>query len=105
MRATAISVRDRLAAFVTERFPFAIDLVSTVVARLPPPPDKAEALDAWRQTVTSALSAALSRPDALPDIETTPGVTAEKRWLQGVQELVEACDGFLHREAIAAGFS
>jgi len=107
MRATAISLRDRLAAFVTERFPFALDGVSAVVARLPAPPDAPDALDAWRQTVTSAIGKSLARPTgaALPDLETTPGITPEQRWSQAVKALVDACDGFLRREAIAASFT
>src|SRR4051794_39976435 len=105
MRATAISLRDRFAAFVTERFPFAVDAVSAAIARLPGAPDKPDALDAWRDSAISAIRTAVSKPAALPDVETTPGVAAAQRWSQAVHVLVEACDGFLRREAIAASFS
>ena len=39
-------------------------------------------------------------PDGLPD--TTPGVSVERRLALATTELLEACDGFLRREAIAA---
>ena len=45
----------------------------------------------------------LTAPDGID--ETTPGVTAVKRLEQARAEIVEACDGFLAREAIRASLT
>ena len=42
-------------------------------------------------------------PGNLPDA--TPGVSVEKRLGQARAELLEACDGFLARESLAAGLT
>src|SRR5437764_5407335 len=39
------------------------------------------------------------------DLETTPGVTVEQRLDEAKRTLLEDCDGFLRREAIAASLT
>jgi 2-oxoisovalerate dehydrogenase E1 component len=87
-------VAQRLAAFVVESYPFAL----------------AAARDAWTSASgdgsnefgesRARFCADLRRrlgvaPADLP--ETTPRVTARHRWEHAVDELVDACDGFLRR--------
>jgi 2-oxoisovalerate dehydrogenase E1 component len=109
-RAVAAELARRLVAFVTEQFPFALDVVTrSVVPRIAGALDGAgagpAALDALRATAREALVAALevrTAPDALPP---TPGVAAAQRGQQAVEEVADAVDGFLRREAIAASFT
>src|SRR5438876_4290439 len=81
-------VEARLAAFVVERFPFAIAAVQR--ARETSPRDLRTELRRQLRTIDVA---------DLP--ETTPGVSAEERWKTAVDELLDAVDGFLARDAIA----
>ena len=82
----------RLAAFVLERFPFA----SAAVQR---------ALDASPRDLRAEIQHQL-RDVAVAELpETTPGVSAEERWNAAVAELLEAVDGFMAREAIAASLT
>jgi 2-oxoisovalerate dehydrogenase E1 component len=90
----------RLAAFVAERFPFAL---APVLEALGPALDAAapdaaslEALRAEAESILGALP--LRSPDG---IETTPGVLATERLEIARRELVLAVSGFLRREAIA----
>jgi pyruvate/2-oxoglutarate/acetoin dehydrogenase E1 component/TPP-dependent pyruvate/acetoin dehydrogenase alpha subunit len=93
-------VGARLGAFVLERFPFAAGAVASVVEAL----DGAAASDApaiarLRAGLPKALRAALGQPPPdLPDC--TPTVAPGARWRVAVEELIEACDGFLHRAEI-----
>ena len=85
----------RLGAFVTERFPFALDLVLASF-------DAAGAESGpFRAELTRRFAAAPPAP--LPD--TTPSVTAESRRARAIDELADACEGFLRREAIKASLS
>ena len=85
----------RLGAFVTERYPFALDLVLGALETAGPEADR--------------FSAELRRRyDAKPPIdlgETTPCVSAETRRAQAIAELAGACEGFLRRDAIKASLS
>src|SRR5688572_11965461 len=92
----AAGVGTRLCAFVLERFPFALPLVRPLVA-------SGEPLD--RASFDKALRRALSEidPRELPD--TTPHVTATARLEQATSALLDACDGFIAREAIAASLT
>src|SRR6185295_7605088 len=82
----------RLAAFVLERFPFAI----TAVQR---------ALDASPGNFRQELEKQL-RTVAVSDLpETTPGVSARDRLTAAVEELLDAVDGFLARDAIASSLT
>ncbi len=97
----------RLSAFVLERFPFALSLVQGVVAALPalgaqPAPTE---IDAHRDQFLQRLAGACGALDVgnLPD--TTPGVDAGRRYALARASLLEACEGFLAREAIAASLT
>jgi 2-oxoisovalerate dehydrogenase E1 component len=100
---------SRFAAFVTERHPLAVTLVLDVfdvVAAKPKPRDHA-GLDAirppFRRELARRLYEVLRAPEGTD--HTTPGTTAVRRMEQARAELVEACDGFLRREAIAASLT
>ena len=90
--AAATASAARLAAFVVERFPFAV----TAVQR---------ALEASPRDLRTEIQRQLRDIDVgdLPD--TTPGVAAEERWTAAVTELLDAVDDFLAREAIAASLT
>jgi 2-oxoisovalerate dehydrogenase E1 component len=99
------SVAARFGAFVLERYPFA---AATAVAVLDAPGagDLADgpSIERARARVPQALRRALASPP--PDLpETTPAVTAQARWTAAVDELVDACDGFLRRAAIEASLT
>lgn len=101
---------SRLSAFITERHPLAVALVLDVFdavggAKLKPR-DHA-ALDAlrtpFRRELARRLYDALKVPEGTD--HTTPGTSAIKRMEQARAELVDACDGFLRRAAIAASLT
>lgn len=98
---------SRFGAFVAERYPFALpaaldafDLVSRSGA-----PTDSTTIESWRSAIARELTRRLvaNPPEGLA--ETTPGTSAGDRLAQARQELIEACDGFLHREAIAASLT
>jgi 2-oxoisovalerate dehydrogenase E1 component len=98
---------SRFGAFVAERYPFALtsaldafDLVSRSGT-----PTESKTIDRWRAALARELTRRLvaDPPDGLA--ETTPGTSAGDRLAQARQELIAACDGFLHREAIAASLT
>lgn len=101
---------SRLAAFVTERHPLALSLVLDVFdhaggARIKP--RDAAGLEAlrgpFRRELARRLYDTLRAPEGTD--QTTPGTPANKRMEQARAELVEACDGFLRREGIAASLT
>jgi 2-oxoisovalerate dehydrogenase E1 component len=96
---------SRLGAFVAERHPLALALAldALAAARKSAGADsdtkQIEALRApFRRELAKRLYQVLTAPDGID--ETTPGVAAIKRLEQARAEIVEACDGFLAREAI-----
>jgi 2-oxoisovalerate dehydrogenase E1 component len=101
------SVAARFGGFVLERHPFAaaaavsaLDVLADTCGDL----TTADAIERTRARLPQALRRALSSPPTgLP--ETTPAVTAAARWVAAVDELVEACDGFLRRAAIEASLT
>jgi pyruvate/2-oxoglutarate/acetoin dehydrogenase E1 component/TPP-dependent pyruvate/acetoin dehydrogenase alpha subunit len=87
-------VAQRLGAFVLERYPFAAAAAAVAIAKT----------GASRADLPAALRRALQPPPAdLPDC--TPGVPSAARWRMAVEELIEACDGFLHRAEIRASLT
>jgi 2-oxoisovalerate dehydrogenase E1 component len=101
---------SRFAAFVAERYPFALRHameafetagVSAIKGR------DAVKLDAARPALRRALAKSLYEQVAPPEgiVETTPGVPAARRLEQARAELVDACDGFLRRAAIEASLT
>ena len=96
----------RLCAFVLERFPFALPIVQGVVAETRASSAKtADAVESLRRTLIRRLERALAEIEAADLPETTPHVTAPKRLDQARRALLEACDGFLAREAIAVSLT
>jgi 2-oxoisovalerate dehydrogenase E1 component len=101
---------SRFAAFIAERYPFALDhaVEAFEAAGLPAIKGRdAAKLDAARPALRRALAKSLYERVAAPDgtSETTPGVTAARRLEQARAELVDACDGFLRRAAIEASLT
>src|SRR5689334_9773194 len=104
---TSSSLRDRFVAFVAEQSPFALGVATAAFDRVAPrPPAASEAgVEALRAPLAAALRSAADFPSPPKALETTPGVTVRQRLAQGLDALVALCDGFLRREAIAAGLT
>ncbi|MGZ8729844.1 MAG: alpha-ketoacid dehydrogenase subunit alpha/beta [Thermoanaerobaculia bacterium] len=84
----------RFGAFVAERFPFALPAAMRAF-------EEANGnAGALRATLESAL-----RIDVASLPETTPRVSAGARVQQATDEIVDACEGFLRREEIAASLT
>jgi 2-oxoisovalerate dehydrogenase E1 component len=99
------SVASRFTAFVLERFPFAAAAAAAALDSVGAG-DLADAagLERARTALPQALRRALSPPP--PELpETTPSVGAMARWTSAVDELIDACDGFLRRAALALTIS
>ena len=97
----------RYAAFVAERHPFAL---KPALTSLKPLIATTSDIDALREPLRKALESSLALALA-PDVEvgnvpeTTPGVNVSERFHQAVREIIDASDGFLRREAIAASLT
>ena len=101
-----MALRDRFLAFVTEQFPFASAAAAAAFDRaVKRAPTASAALDALRPPLARALRAAVEWPSGGDRLETTPGTSVKARRQQGLDALVDACDGWLAREAIAASFT
>ena len=101
---------SRFAAFVAERYPFALPFALEVFESAGLSSIKgrdAVKLDAARPVLRRALAKALYDNVTAPEgiAETTPGTSALKRLEQARSEVVEACDGFLRRAAIEASLT
>jgi 2-oxoisovalerate dehydrogenase E1 component len=101
------TLADRLMSFVVERYSFALPAVQRALqscdaAQRSTDPASIEQL---RPMLGDELRRQLNQISAgdLPD--TTPGVTAAARLQTARDELSEACDGFLAREAISASLT
>ena len=96
-------VDARLLLFVTERVPFAADLVARALkATAHKTLETPAAIDAFRRPFATTLRdlAAKAWPEIDAGAEVTPGVDAAARRTQAIDALVAACDGQLAREAI-----
>jgi 2-oxoisovalerate dehydrogenase E1 component len=102
----ATDLARRLEAFVTERFPFAVAPVRAAfdASKSSFKPDEAS-LEPLRAAFEAALRTRLQNLAPTEHIETTPGVEAPERFKLATDELVDACDGFLHRAAIRASLT
>jgi 2-oxoisovalerate dehydrogenase E1 component len=89
---------DRFTAFLAERHPFA--LRAAVRAFESVEGDGAPDAAALRTALEEALAFDFA---GVP--ETTPGVAPSQRMQQAIAEVLDACDGFFRREAIAASFT
>jgi 2-oxoisovalerate dehydrogenase E1 component len=102
---TMSSLGARLRSFVLERVPFALPMVDRALDAISAPKRcSAEEIDAFRTSFKQVLAthAAL---DVKKIPEPTPGVDSRARSEQAIQDLLDACDGFLARQAIAAGLT
>ncbi|HEY0142749.1 MAG TPA: thiamine pyrophosphate-dependent enzyme [Thermoanaerobaculia bacterium] len=98
------SLHDRFAAFVAERHPFALKPAVRAFESLLADSDDLDALrEPLRRELEAMLAEALAIEQELP--ETTPGVSANERLQHAIAEVLEGCDGFLRREAIAASIT
>jgi TPP-dependent pyruvate/acetoin dehydrogenase alpha subunit len=100
--AAARALGDRLAAFVAERFPFALATVRKAFesASARQPLETAADIRALRSRLRSALERGVTWPSTSGDLETTPRVTMHDRLAQAAAGLVEECDALLERSAI-----
>jgi 2-oxoisovalerate dehydrogenase E1 component len=110
-----MTLRARFAAFVAERHPFALRPASGALEQAIAGRELDEhdgfALDALReplrrlleQTLSEALVPATMFDEPIPD--TTPGTSINQRFNHAVLEVIDSCDGFVRREAIAASLS
>ena len=102
----ATDLARRLEAFVVERFPFAVAPVRAAFDACKGAVRADEAsLDALRATFEAALRSRLQNLAPTERLETTPGVEAPERFQAAIEELVDACDGFLRRAAIRASLT
>ena len=104
---TRLPLAARFGAFVAERFPFALAPAFEAFRSVSPsdPGRDEAAIEALRRPVSEALLRAIDHLPAESFGDTVPGVTVETRMQQAKTELLEACDGFLRREAIEASLS
>src|SRR5262245_9191623 len=117
--ARATGLLARFASFVAERHPFALRPAVAALDILTGSQEIDEtdawAIDALREPLRRVLLQTLSdflAPDAaaaqkleggVP--ETTPGVSVNQRLNHAVMEVIDACDGFLRREAITVSLT
>ena len=96
---------ERFGAFVTERHPFALAIALDAFASAGGhDADSEAAIERLRREFPTQLR---KRTAPLPDDfgETTPGVEAHARFAAALDELVDACDGFLRRAALRASLT
>jgi 2-oxoisovalerate dehydrogenase E1 component len=108
------SLSGRFAAFVAERFPFALGAATAAfhrAAREGAEWTDASAIEQLRDSLRAMLTDSLGQHASLGTIrrdevpETTPRVSIDQRLSAAATELIEACDGFLRREAIGASLT
>jgi hypothetical protein len=103
------SLTRGFAEFVTGRFPFALDVaLQAVDACVPTASGSAgdeRAIEELRPRLRDDLRSRLLARGPREPGETTPGVAASRRFEGAVEELVEACDGFLRRWAIRSSLT
>src|SRR5262245_21054137 len=100
------SLNLRRLSFVIERYPFAVPIVERALESCPVPDSASNAaIEKFRQPFRKALANHSAAIDLGGVPDPTPGVAAKQRLSQARQELLDACDGLLAREAIAASLS
>jgi 2-oxoisovalerate dehydrogenase E1 component len=98
------TLADRLMSFVVERYPFALPAVQQALQSCQHPTDPSS-IEQLRPVFADELRWQLDEITAGDLPETTPGVTSAARMQMAREELIEACDGFLEREAIIASLT
>jgi 2-oxoisovalerate dehydrogenase E1 component len=106
--AQATGVAARLEAFILDRYPFALPAVQEALravggGRLRE--RDVPAIESLRLVLRRELKRALDAIDIGEVADPAPGVTAERRIERARKALINACDGFLAREAIAASLT
>lgn len=103
------ALASRFGAFVADRFPFALapalEAFEAACRGPAPAPHDAAALESLRAPLRRELARLLAGGPPAGLAETSPGKTAAQRLDAAREELLEACDGFLAREAIAASLT
>jgi hypothetical protein len=101
------SLDSRLRAFVLERHPFAMSMVQQILDEVPIPEieQSPAAIEETGQQFRSTLGEALSTVSVSDLPDPTPGVSADARLKTARQELLDDCDGFFARAAIAASLT
>ena len=92
-------VRERFAAFVAERHPFAARAAVEAFEAA----DRNGGLD--RRRVSEELRRRLGAMDPKVAAETTPGISAHQRFEAATDEVLAACEGFLDRAALRASLT
>ena len=98
-------------AFVAERYPFALERALAAFEAASAPSGGAPAsIDRLAERIAAEIRARCvdigAAPLSLADLgETTPRVTARQRFGSAVDELADACEGFLRRAAIRASLT
>jgi len=95
----------RFLSFVADRYPFAFAVAETAIGSLPAPEDRdPNAIAHLGRDVRRALGQLLDpHASELPDC--TPGITPASRLWAAHGTLLDACDAFFAREAIAASLT
>ena len=100
------ALSKRFASFITERFPFALDDAREAFAAAGGVTAADEgAIETVRGRMGAELRTRLRHRAPADAEEVTPGVAGAQRFAAAVEELVEACDGFLRRAAIRASLT
>ena len=102
----AAGLAARFASFITERYPFAFDVATEAFAAAGgnEPADE-EAIEAARRRLVVSLRDRLARTSPGGTVEPTPRTSASARFSQAVDDLVDACDGWMRRAAIRASLT
>ena len=98
-RAVLDGVRERFAAFVAERYPFA----SRAAAESFELADSNDVVD--RQRLLDELRRRLRACDPGLVAETTPGVSGRARFEAALDDVIGACEAFLHRADLRASLT
>ncbi len=102
----ADDLRREFGAFVLERYPFAATSArEALAAATGVAPLLDSAIDRLREPFAREFRARLQRLAPIDLSDPTPGVPATRRFEQAVDDIVDACDGFLRRAAIRASLT
>ena len=96
------TLAKRFGAFITERYPFALEAAMAAFESASQSSKKTP----LSQRLGAEIRARLGKSPLPGDLgETTPGVSAAERYAAAIDELVEACEGFVRRAEIRASLT
>jgi len=102
----AETFRREFGAFILERYPFAATSAREALAAVTgAAPVLETGIDRLRDPFARELRARLQRLAPLDVADPSPGVTADRRFEQALDDIVNACDGFFRRAAIRASLT